>query len=430
MSTQILTVNRLLEPKNHPFRFLLYLEWILLSMTIVGEMPWERVFTFLQPLVGDSSKQLIPNSWSLTLICIVIFGLMGLRLPSYSTKIKWLYLALELGIILIAEALGGWSRFGAPYVIVLIRSCLMFSIRECIIVGGLTFFLFLFSFFFSIDIKAIQVEWLRSISLSQQQIYAWIIYSTINNAIYFGLILVFVLMLVNALIRERQSLQKLAMAHEQLRQYALRIEDQATLQERNRIAREIHDSLGHALTAQSIQLESAMLFCHSHPEKTQKYLGVAKQLAANALSEIRKSVSTLRSEPLQVKSLASLVNNFHEITNIKPDYTINLQYPLSADINIAIYRITQEALTNISKHSGATSVKILLEMQAGWLRLLIEDNGKGFNPKQNTTGFGLQGMHERASTLGGEFSIHSAPDSGCKITVDIPLPKFTVTSID
>ena len=242
----------------------------------------------------------------------------------------------------------------------------------------------------------------------------------LNTTLLFGLVLLFVLLLVNALLAERQSREKLAIAHQQLHQYALRIEDQATLQERNRIAREIHDALGHSLTAQSIQLENALVFLPLNLEKSRTFLQEARQLNANALREVRQSVATLRSNPIQGQSLESALNllfaDFQRHTGIIPDYAINLTQPLSTEVSTTIYRIVQEALTNISKHGEATQIKIDLHSAIDELHLRVEDNGKGFNPSQNTTGFGLQGMRERTLMLGGKFNVVSTPGSGCLIT--------------
>lgn len=216
------------------------------------------------------------------------------------------------------------------------------------------------------------------------------------------------------------------LAYDQLRQYALRIEDQAALQERNRIAREIHDSLGHTLTAQSIQLENALLFCSASAEKTKGFLHEGKQLGAKALKEVRQSISTLRADPLQGRSLqaaiAALIQDFYRLTNIQPNSTIYLTYPVSMEVSIAIYRIVQEALINVSKHSRATQVTILLQAKTGLLHLTIDDNGRDFNPKQNTTGFGLEGMRERTTALGGQIQIQSQPGCGCQVIADIPVP--------
>ncbi|WP_339381555.1 sensor histidine kinase [Brasilonema bromeliae] len=245
-----------------------------------------------------------------------------------------------------------------------------------------------------------------------------------NVGLMFGLVLVFVLLLINALLSERQSREKLAIAHQQLHRYALRVEDQATLQERNRIAREIHDALGHSLTAQSIQLENALLFLSSNLDKAKTFLEEAKQLGSSALREVRQSVATLRCDALQGKSLESaialLLSDFQRRTGIIPDYKLCLPQPLSGEVGTTIYRIVQEALTNISKHSAATVVTIDLQTTADSLYLQLCDNGRGFNPYQNTTGFGIQGMRERTLALGGHFRIFSESGCGCRIIAVFP----------
>jgi signal transduction histidine kinase len=138
------------------------------------------------------------------------------------------------------------------------------------------------------------------------------------------------------------------------------IENQATLQERNRIAREIHDSVGHALTAQSIQLENAALFLTEDAEKAALYLQKARQLGKEALQNVRQSVATLRNYPLQERSLKILLENliqeFKRTTGIKIESEIALVSSLSGEMTTALYRVVQEALTNVSKHSEANQV--------------------------------------------------------------------------
>ncbi len=253
----------------------------------------------------------------------------------------------------------------------------------------------------------------------------------LSTALSFGLALVFLLLLINALLAERQSRKKLMLANAQLRQYALRIEDQATLQERNRIAREMHDSLGHALAAQSIQLENALMFGQSNAEQAQAFMLEAKQLGSKALQDVRQSMAALRCDPLQGQSLESaitfLVKDFHRKTGIMPDCQLSLSFllsPLNSEVNTAIYWIVKEALNNIYKHGAATQVTIHLQSQAKTLSLMVKDNGRGFNPEQNPTVFELQGMRERAEELGGRFELTSILGAGCRIVAYIPLLKL------
>jgi len=211
----------------------------------------------------------------------------------------------------------------------------------------------------------------------------------------------------------------------QLRQYALQIEDIATLQERNRIAREIHDSLGHSLTVFNLHLEAALRLLDSEPTEAKELLREAKQLGSVALQEVRQSVRALRADPLQGKSLevaiAGLIEDFYRSTSLLPRVEIEILSSPSPEIKTAVYRIIQEALTNICKYAEATTVTISAIADRGELRLEIADNGKGFDPAENTTGFGLAGMRERTLALGGEFAIASAVGQGCQVMANIPL---------
>ncbi|KAF3885232.1 MULTISPECIES: sensor histidine kinase [Nostocales] len=401
-----------------PLRLMLYLEWLLLGMSTLTAL-------LLPPIYP-----LQTSPW-LTVLIIVVFGVMGLRLPTHKFTHKVVYTAVVLGIVFLPAVVSNYIRF-IPMLglIAVIRSCQMFKLWGRLIVAGLVYV----SYLYIIIIRSQSMIFVR-IPIGQpkpiaEQIATNTANLILNNAISFALTLAFVVLLVNAVLSERRSRQELAIAHEQLRQYALRIENQATLQERNRIAREIHDSLGHALTAQTIQLENALLLLPSNTDRAVEFLREAKQLAYQALQEVSRSVATLRADPLRGKSLESAISNliqdFRNRTHLTPNWKVSLTSPLTSEVSITIYRILQEALTNISKHSAATQVTIQLQSQAGQLNLLVEDNGKGFNPKQNTTGFGLQGMRERAAALGGTFYIFSEPGKGCRIQVVIPVINSSV----
>ncbi|MEO1095060.1 MAG: sensor histidine kinase [Cyanobacteria bacterium J06638_28] len=248
------------------------------------------------------------------------------------------------------------------------------------------------------------------------------------SIIYYGMILAFVWLFVNALISENQGRERLAVTLSQLRDYSLRIEDHAALQERNRIAREIHDALGHTLTAQSVQLDSGLHLLNTNQiGQANIFFETAKSLCAQALQEVRQSVTMLRSGCLLGNSLesaiATLNKEFQTTTAISPAVTIDLPQPLSTDISSTVYRIVQAALTNVTLHSHATEVTLQITVHSHTLYIVIKDNGQGFNPAQNSTGFGILGMRERALALNGKFNLISEPGAGCLITVQIPLPE-------
>jgi len=342
---------------------------------------------------------------------------MGLRIPTGQLLYRIAYTSVEFFLISLTVVAGGIRLFPFLYIVIVIRSCLIFTLPGRLAITGVSFALFLLTllrWFQNFPARPLLQERLRFILL--------------GYALLFGLSLAFVLLLMNALLSERKSRDKLALANEQLRKYALRIEDQATLQERNRIARDIHDSLGHSLTALNLQLETALKLWSANPDKAAQFLRQAKQLGSTALQDVRHSVSAMRSEPWQGRSLeaaiASLVEGFGQSTGIAPICHIILDRPLPTDICIGVYRIVQEALTNISKYAAATEVEIQLQTTASELYLLVQDNGKGFNLDENRTGFGLQGMRERTLALEGQLTIDSAPDSGCRIKAKFPLPKL------
>ncbi|NEQ24262.1 MAG: sensor histidine kinase [Microcoleus sp. SIO2G3] len=371
----------------------------------------------------------------LVILTLMGFGLMGLKLPMGKILDKVLYTGWQFGLLFLTFLLNSRPGFFPLLgLILVIRSCLIFKQLGRLSVAGLVFISFLLMVF-------VRSPFGRNAMLSPrphpprhapvpESVASTILTLQLNTAVTFGLALLFILLLVNALLAERQSREKLLLANEQLRQYALRIEDQATLQERNRIAREIHDALGHALTAQSIQLENAQLFLPPDAEKTASFLQEAKQLGSRALQEVRRSISTLRADPLRGQSLetaiAKAVNEFHQTSGIQPDSRIQLSQPIPTEISTALYRISQESLTNIYKHSAATQVSIDLRESPEAIQLQINDNGQGFNPERNTTGFGLQGMRERTAVLGGQFFLASQPGQGCRITVLIPLPRLAL----
>jgi signal transduction histidine kinase len=392
---------------NHPFRFLLYLEWLLLG------------FSGLMALMPSPSPRFSTMYPELTICSLTIFGLMGLKLPTHNKTNKVIYTAMEVVLILITVFFGGRSArlFPFLYLILVTRSCLIFQLPGRLAITFLSFILFLLAL-------RQRIPHGKFTALNQERFW----FFSFSLAVLFGLSLVFVLLLMNTVLAERQSRDQLESANEKLRQYALKIENQATLEERNRIAREIHDSLGHSLTALNLQLETALKLSKSDIPRAMTFLATAKELGSKALQDVRQSVSTLRSYPLHGQNLEQeiqiLAADFQQTTGILPSCQISIISPLLIEISTPIYRIIQESLTNISKYAQATEVKIELTTTLKSLRLIIEDNGRGFDLNQNTTGFGLQSMRDRILSLSGEFQINTHQGAGCQIIVQVPLLNY------
>ena len=362
---------------------------------------------------------------------LLLFGLMGLMgryLPLAQLRVKIFYTAVELSLfgLLVVRCLEHLLVMRMiPFLglVIMIRSCQIFQTKGRLVTASLTVGVPLFASL-TLDKTSINQNLQTQLSLTPESWQVSVIH--INSIVLFTLLLLFVVLLVDALLSVHKNQQKLEMAHTQLQQYALKVEGQAALHERNRIAREIHDSLGHSLTAQTILLENVLLFWEQDTDQAKSYLLKAKDSSYQALKEVSRAVAALRDSPQPDKPLQAaitdLIQKVCQSTSMTPAYEINITAPLSDDLSMATYRIVQEAFTNVVKHAQATQLSVKLSTKRQSLYVQVMDNGKGFDPSKNTTGFGLRGMKERAIALGGTCQIWSAPGAGCRISVILPLP--------
>jgi two-component system, NarL family, sensor kinase len=206
----------------------------------------------------------------------------------------------------------------------------------------------------------------------------------------------------------------------------------ARLQERNRLAREIHDTLAQELGAISLYLESVDALLPSNPQKAGEQVRRALDLTREALGEARHSVQDLRASILEGRTLGEALHNlttqFTHRTGIETHLEIRAHnHNLPSQVEAELYRIAQEALSNVHKHAEAHCVRIqLLEQEHDQLILQIQDDGKGFprSTDEKHTSFGLLGMYERAEMLGGTLSVRSLQQSeehGTVVFVRVPL---------
>jgi signal transduction histidine kinase len=364
------SVSTQLPPIPQGFPILRQLEWTILALTVI---------------MGGFSAFILSSSSEMTgliVLSVIVLGVMRLQKFPQTLSHKILFTSAEFAIVLLPPLIDQRLRIIPPLMLmIVVRGCQMFNLPGRLLVAG---------FAFTSTVLTMRDRAVPTPCLSSGQSLEMTAMIQFTGVTSLGMALIFVLLLINALLDERHSRSQLASAHEQLRQYALQIENQSALQERNRIAREIHDSLGHTLTAQSIQLDSALLLLQSDHIRANTFLQASKQLCTQALQEVRHSVSALRTDPLQGKSIETailpLIQDFGATNTISPDFSIHLSHPLPQPISAAIYRILQEALTNITRHSEATQTMIRLFEIDRKVCLVIKDNGKGFNPAQNSTG--------------------------------------------
>ena len=451
-------MSQAIQLKNHPFRFLLYLEWGLLAVAIVSalETPHGRKIRHglepgARPDFGRGGPPPFPlgleggppplsPEWAheplIAVGLLILFGLMGLYLPMRKLPKLGHTLVQVLLILLASVAVFNSGRtFPAVYLVLVIRSCLMFGLVGRLTMTGIVFVLFLSGLQFRLrSLSGISRRLPERVQYRLQEL---IMSFQLNFVVLFALSLLLVVLLINALLTERQSQQRLQQANRKLRRSSQEIEKLAMDQERSRIARDIHDTLGHSLTALNIQLESAVKLWDKDPAKAQQFLGNAKRLGSQSLQDVRHSVATLRQDPLAGNSLegaiATLLQNAQDTsTHLAIAQEIQLTHPLPANLNAILYRIVQEGLTNIVKHAKASRIHLQLVSSPTAVTLTLEDNGSGFNPDQARTGFGLQSMRDRAEATGGTFSITSSATpsqsrtatQGTKLQVSLPIPQL------
>jgi signal transduction histidine kinase len=235
--------------------------------------------------------------------------------------------------------------------------------------------------------------------------------------------------LIQAAEQARQEAEELtaqlADANRRLGEYAVQAEEMATIQERNRLAREIHDNLGHYLTVVNVQIKAAQALIDKDPARAGAALDKAGQLTQEGLAAVRGSVSALRESPLGRHTLPEAVAVLAAETQaagIVAELRVEgLARPLDPRVELTLYRAAQEGLTNVRKHARASRVDLLLDYRDPTaVSLTIHDNGLGLAATDRPPGFGLLGLEERARQLGGRVAVATAPGAGYRLTLELP----------
>jgi signal transduction histidine kinase len=225
--------------------------------------------------------------------------------------------------------------------------------------------------------------------------------------------------------RVAERTQQLETANRELKEYAATVEELSVMRERNRIAREVHDTLGQTLSILANLLQSSISSWKTNPQKAEKNLTEANSIVKQGLIELRWSITELMHDKVDSeKFIATLQRLFREYDTlgVKVDFSFDeLDISLSPRYLKVLYRICQEALTNSLKHGKATEVNIILRLTNRKLKLFIFDNGIGCDTIDLSKGFGLMGMKQRIEELKGKASFGSNGEQGFNINVEIPL---------
>jgi len=327
------------------------------------------------------------RSWLILVYFLVIIGIIGLTLLTIGEfdNNAWLL------ILPVAAQSLALSRMGTAVV--------------CVSLLGLIYFIFL-----------------RDVPLEE----------TIQVFLQIGAAMVFTLFFTYIAIREVRARAHIAQlagelhsANLHLAEYAAQAEELAVIRERNRLAREIHDNLGHYLTVINVQLEAALAVIPENPEKAADSVQKAQKLTQEGLGAIRHSISALRESPLENQTLPAAIEQLVVATSqtglIAELEVVGPYYELEPKINLTLYRVAQEGLTNSRKHARATRVWVTLDYsQKDQVRLSVADDGVGTAVDPNE-GFGLVGIRERVQLLGGETAVSATPGAGFILVITIPV---------
>jgi signal transduction histidine kinase len=229
--------------------------------------------------------------------------------------------------------------------------------------------------------------------------------------------------LMNRLRRQQQSLEA---ANTHLSHYASTLDHLATSQERNRLARELHDTLAHTLSGLSVQLETMKAYWEVDNQTARSILDKSLLSAHNGLEETRRALKALRASPLDDLGLALAISNMARESAARAKINLNLLMTdtipaLTPDIEQCVYRIAQEAVTNVINHAQAKNLLLKLEYADRKVTLEVHDDGIGFNADSigEFGHLGLVGMRERAQLIGGSLNITSKPGEGTAILLKV-----------
>lgn len=367
----------------------------------------------------------------LTLIVILFYK--RLHLPQHA-NIKWIAVALEvvLAITILMALDMGYSGILLLIVIDLMTGIQAQEKRLTLLAISLILYIFADYNIVSLQIPMISFQqYLTGYSNALQNLLLGIrsAFSSVNLILF----LLYVLLLMRTQQKETQRIrmlnerinhanEKLQQMNTQLLDYAKKTEKIAEMRERNRLAREIHDTIGHALTGISAGIDACMTMVDISPQSTKQQLARISVVARQGIKDVRRSVTKLRPDVLETLPLEDALRQMVAETGTATQTAIscdNQAGPLhfDPDEEDTVYRVVQESITNAIRHGGAKQIFVTLTRKEKWLTLTVRDTGAGCAYIQK--GFGLQHMEERVALLGGNISYNSG--NGFTVIANIPI---------
>ena len=278
-------------------------------------------------------------------------------------------------------------------------------------------------FIFILTVTASNIVIILSAVPSNNPALSAALFAVMAQAFTFLVVGFFIGVMVGWLRDQRRSLEE---ANQKLANYAQTLEDLAVSRERNRIAQELHDTLSHTLSGLSVQLETMKAYWDVDPTTARQRLDKSLIAARSGLEETRRVLMALRAKPLEELGLVLAVRQLaeeaasHAGLKLEAEFT-DIKPALSPEAEQCVYRVAQEAITNVMKHAQASTLTVTLSLQNNRAILTVRDNGIGFDTAAGSgqAQFGLLGMKERAQCLKGTLVVTSVRGSGTTIQLII-----------
>lgn len=388
-------------------KVLRYVEWVFLAILVL-----RMLFPLLyRPLGYEVSS----GDYIVLCVAVLFFALsfwFPINRPLWQ---KRTYLWVEIFVLLLTRLFSEWGLDIFLW-FVLVKGCFLLNRREVIftaITSGVAWQIALWHFGMEYLARPIgeaiaEVEAMYQIPQSIQAFDF-----LLNSTGIFIAINSLIILLCLTIVAERKSRQREAVLAQEVELLAADLE-------RTRIARDIHDTIGHTLTSLDVQLELAQRLYERDTELARKALDTSKILSRQSLKEVRRAVATLREESFDLNAaLARLIAPLKSDPELVVENKLNLPR-LSLQAEHQLYCIIKESLENIRRHAKASNIRLRTQTSPEDIVIYIEDNGIGFNLSSITSGFGLRGIQERAQAIDGCVKIDSAPKQGTRIQIVLP----------
>jgi signal transduction histidine kinase len=390
----VLPLTAVTYPAIATWQTLKAIEWILLAITV----------SFI--IIGPSFYHSTTSS-TITAIAAISLFLLSLN-PPLERRLLWrqIYILVSLGIANVGDGLHGSFSFVASFI--LLKACLLLPRRDVIRAAIVAWILMM-----------VGISWRmpNNIALLRQfGVEPFLDRNTIllNSTLAHIGNCAFILLPGFVWMEEQRSRQR-------AEKLAKEVEILAADLERSRIARDIHDALGHSLTTLDVQLELAQNIYDTDPQRAAKSIDIAKQLSSKCLQDVRYALQSMHRSNFNLeRALITSIEQFQHERDVQIHYHFDFPH-LPHQVGHQLYCVVLEALTNVQKHANASQVEIRGMTAIGGLSLTIDDNGKGFDRDAPRSGFGLNNMRDRVLSLGGQFEVKTQPNDGTRIQVFIPL---------